>query len=109
MGDVIEFPGNGEIGTQKALRYFESTYRKAGLDEHQIAISMAELEPIVRSFLVKKEFEFNLSGQLNADQISAATTAHNLAMNSAIQYFGGQLWLALCNIAGLIGREASSA
>lgn len=109
MGDVIEFPGNGDINIQKALRYFESTYRKAGLNERQIAVSMEELEPIVRSFLVKKEFEFNLSGQFNEDQISAVTTAHNLAMKSAIQYFGGQLWLALCNIAGLIGREVNNA
>lgn len=109
MGDVIEFPGNGEIGIQKALRYFESTYRKAGLNDRQIAISMEELEPIVRSFLVKKEFEFNLSDQFDAEQISVVTTAHNLAMHSAIKYFCGQLWLALCNIAGLIGREASHA
>lgn len=43
MGDVIEFPGNGETGIQKALRYFESMYRKAGLNERQIAISMEEL------------------------------------------------------------------
>lgn len=109
MADVIKFPGTGEAGIEKALTYFKSAYRRVGLNEHQIADSMKLLDPIVRSLLVKKEFEFNLSGQFNEDQISAISDAHNLTMNSAIQYFGEQLWLALCNIAGLIGSEASNA
>lgn len=109
MGDVIEFPGNGEIGIRKGLAYFESTYRKAGLNEKQISAAMAELDPIVRSFLVRKEFEFNLSGGFTEEQIVEITDSHNLAMRSAIHYFGEQIWLALCNIAGLIGREAKNA
>lgn len=108
MGEVIDFPGHGEVGVRKALDYFKSTYAKAGLTENQINTAMTELEPIVRSFLIRKEFEFNLSGHFTEDQVALILEAHNLTMNSAIRHFSQSLWLALCNIAWLIGRGAQN-
>jgi hypothetical protein len=108
MGEIIDFPGNGEKGIQKALEYFRKTYKKAGLSEKEIELAMEEFEPIVRQFLVRKEFEFNLSGTFDQEQIGLIKSFHNEAMQGAIKYFGEQIWLALCNIGGLIGRNVQN-
>lgn len=108
MGDVVDFPGNGEQGIQKALEYFRNTYKKAGLSENEIELAMEEFEPIVRQLLVRKEFEFNLSGTFDQEQIELIKSSHNDAMQGAIKYFGEQIWLALCNIGGLIGRSVQN-
>lgn len=105
MAEVIDFPGNGEEGIQKALEYFRKTYEKAGLSEKEIELAMEEFEPIVKQFLVRKEFEFNLSGIFDQEQVELIKKSHNEAMQGAIKYFGGQIWLALCNIGGLVGRD----
>jgi hypothetical protein len=105
MGDVIEFPGHGEAAIRNALSYFRTTYATAGLNENQTNAAMVELEPIVRSFLIRNEFEFSLHGNFTEDQISSISDAHNFAMQSAIKYFSSQLWLALCHIAGIIGQK----
>jgi len=104
MAQIIDFPGHGEAGINKALRYFRDAYRKAGLTDEQISAVMQELEPFVRDALVRREFEFNLSGNFTEDQVQAVTDAHNACMKDAIGYFSRTLWLSLCQIAGLIGR-----
>lgn len=110
MGDVINFPGHNEAGIIKALKYFESTYTDAGLNRKQIEAAMAELEPIVRELLVKQEFEFDLKNQkFTEEQVALITDAHNDTMQSALKYFSQRIWFAICNIAGLIGREAKNA
>lgn len=109
MGDVINFPGLGEVAVRQALEYFRQTYTKAGLSVDQTAAAMEELEPVVRSFLVWREFEFTLPASFTEDEVIVITEAHNKAMREAIQYFSGTLWSALCNIAGLIGRSAQYA
>lgn len=110
MGDVINFPGNNEVGIIKALKYFKSTYFKVGLSSTQIKIALAKLEPILREFLVTQEFELNLNGNsFTKEQVALITDAHNETMQSALKYFSERIWLALCNIAGLIGREAQNA
>jgi hypothetical protein len=109
MGKVIKFPGHGEAGIKKALKYFNDVYKKAGLSAEEIETAMAELEPIVHRFLVRREFVFELSGSFTDEQIQAVSDAHNAAMHDAISYFGEQMWLALCHIGGLIGRNAQNA
>ena len=108
MGDVIDFPGTGENGVKKALDYFRKTYAKAGLSSEEVNLAMEEFEPIVRQFLVHKEFEFNLSGPFDPEQIKLIEQSHNEAMQSAIKYFSKNMWLALCNIGGLIGRDVQN-
>lgn len=105
MGDVIQFPGHGESGIQKALDYFREIYKKAGLDSEEIELAIEEFEPIVRQFLVGKEFELNLTGSFDETQIELITQSHNETMQGAISYFGENIWLALCHIGGLIGRD----
>lgn len=109
MGEVIDFPGHGDIGIKKALAYFEGVYRKAGLTAPEISAALLELDPIVREFLVRREFVFNLDGPFTDEQVQLITRAHNDIMQDAINYFSGQVWLALCNIAGLIGRDVHDA
>ncbi|MBB3062835.1 hypothetical protein [Microbulbifer rhizosphaerae] len=108
MGDVIDFPGHGEQGIRKALDYFRVAYAKAGLSPEEINLAMEEFEPIVRQFLVRKEFEFNLNGQFSPEQVEGIKRAHNEVMGSAISYFSQNIWLALCNIGGLIGRNVQN-
>lgn len=109
MGEVIEFPGHGEAGIRKALDYFKNVYRKAGLNNSEIEAAMTELEPIVRRFLVRREFVFEFNGAFTDDQIKAVSDAHNAAIRDATDYFGEQIWLALCHIGGLIGRSTQNA
>jgi len=104
MGKVIEFPGHGEAGIKMALRYFRETYKKAGLSESEISVAMLELEPLIRQFLVRKEFEFDLHGEFTETQVQLISNAHNECIQEAIKYFSNSLWFALCSIAGLIGR-----
>jgi hypothetical protein len=109
VGEIIAFPGHSDIGVKKALAYFRESYAEAGLSNDEIDIAMIELEPIVRQFLVRKEFAFNLPGDFNEEQKKYIADTHNQCMQSAISYFSETLWLALCNIAGLIGRGAHGA
>lgn len=109
MGEVIEFPGHGESGINKALAYFTSVYRKAGLTDPEISAAVLELEPIIREFLVRREFVFELNGSFTEIQVQLISDAHNEAMQAAIKYFSERIWLALCNIAGLIGRGVQRA
>ena len=108
MGEVINFPGHGEAGIRKALAYIRNAYIKAGLNESQISRALEEVEPIVRSFWVHKEFEFNLSGHFTPEQVEAVTTAHNAAAKEMMRYFMEQLWLSICHTAGYIGDKAKN-
>ena len=91
MGEVIQFPGHGEAGVKKALAYIRMAYTEAGMSEPQIQAAMSEFEPTLRSFLIRREFEFILHGNFDDAQITAISD---------------QIWLALCHIAALIGRNA---
>ncbi len=109
MGEVIDFPGSGEKGVKMAINYFRKTYSSAGLTESEIETAMKELEPIIRQFLVRKVFEFSLNGPFDQEQIDVIEKSHNEAMQNAIRYFDEQIWIALCIIGGLIGRDVLSA
>lgn len=110
MGEVIDFPGTGDIAIRKALDYFRTTYRKAGLTEDEITAAMDELEPIVRKLLVNHAFEMTFAPGicLTEAQVQGIKGAHDECMRGAIKYFGQQMWLSLCIIAGLIGRNTES-
>jgi hypothetical protein len=107
MSNVIEFPGRKKDTFDQALEYFKSAYSKAGLNHDQVSLAIGELEPILRESFPRKEFVFNLSGDLDftESQIEAITEEHNRCMQEAISYFGEQMWLSLCNLAGVIGRK----
>ena len=105
MGEVVEFPGRGEAAIRKALAHFKNLYQEAGLDDTEVSLAMAEFEPIIRSFLERREFKFNLKGNYTEEQVQAISAVHNAAMKDAIDYFNKQMWFALCNIGGLIGRS----
>jgi len=108
VGEIIDFPGTGDDGIRKALDYFRKTYAKAGLSPEEVNLAMEEFEPIVRDLLVRKEFEFNLNGPFDSEQIKFIEQSHDDAMQSAIKYFSKNIWLALCNIGGLIGRNVQN-
>ena len=108
MGDIIEFPGHGDDVINHALQNLKETYIKAGLNENVISTAMKELEPIVREFLVRKEFEFNISGSFTQEQVEIIKAAHNKSMQNAIEQYNKDMGLALCYIAGLIGRSAKN-
>lgn len=108
MGDIIDFPCNGESDIKKALAYFRDTYAIAGLSESEIELAINQFEPILRQFIIRKEFELNLNHSFDQEQFELFKSAHNETMQNAIKYFSSQLWLALCNIAGLIGRDVQN-
>ncbi|MGB7933934.1 MAG: hypothetical protein WCH04_17250 [Gammaproteobacteria bacterium] len=85
MGEVIDFPGRGADGINRALQHFKAVYSKAGLSEKEIHLAMEELEPIVKELLTIKEFEFNLSGSFTAEQIELIKSAHNEAMQMLLK------------------------
>ena len=64
----------------------------------------------MRSFLHRKEFKFMLSGNMgfSQEQADKISEEHNRCMQGVIKYFGEQLWLSLCTIAGLIGRHVQN-
>lgn len=107
MSNIIEFPGGKKDTFDKAIEFFRVAYEKAGLSPDQISIATQELEPIVRESFPRKEFAFSLSSDLdfNNDQIEAITQEHNRCIQEAISYFGDQMWLSLCKVAGIIGRN----
>ena len=108
MGEVIEFPGIGEAAINRAMDYFRSAYLEAGLAEDQIAVAMNELKPIIRQLLVRQEFVMTIPDHSFSDeQVQLITEVHNSCMHDAIKYFGQQLWISICMIAGLIGRSVS--
>lgn len=107
MSNVIEFPGSKKDTFDKAIEYFRNAYEKAGLTPAQVSAAITELEPVVRESFPRKEFAFNLPGDLGftQDQINAISDEHNKCMQEAISYFGEQMWLSLCRLAGIIGRN----
>lgn len=108
MGEVINFPGLDEAGIKKALAHIRNAYIKADLNESQISRALKEIEPIVRSFLVRKEFEFYLSGRFTPEQVEAVKSAHNAAAKEMMRYFTEQLWLSICQTADYIGDKAKN-
>lgn len=107
MSNVIEFPGVKKDNFDQAVEYFESVYLKAGLSPTQVTLAIQELEPFVREPFPRKEFAFSLSDDLGLteEQVKAITNEHNRCIQDAISYFGEQMWLSLCNLAGVIGRN----
>jgi len=107
MSNIIEFPGGTKDTFDEAIEYFRIVYEKAGLSPDQISIAIQELEPIVRESFPRKEFVFSLSSDLglNNYQIEAITQEHNRCIQEASSYFGEQVWLSLCKVAGIIGRN----
>lgn len=107
MSNVIEFPGRKKDTFDQALEYFKSAYSKAGLTPDQVSLAIRELEPFLRESFPRREFAFNLSGELGftESQVKAITEEHKRCMQEAFSYFGEQMWLSLCKLAGVIGRN----
>ncbi|MCO7223166.1 hypothetical protein [Pleionea sp. CnH1-48] len=107
MGEVIEFPKGKKSTYGDAVEYFQEAYQKAGLSDEQIVSAMQELEPFIIDTFPQKDFTFSLPADLNFNeqQIEAIALEHNRSMSEAIGYFGEQMWISLCRIAEIIGRN----
>ena len=108
MSNVIKFPSDRKDTIEKAMDYFKHIYLNAGLSDSQTSYALQELQPFVREAFPRKEFSFNLSGNLafSSEQTEAITREHNRCMQEALSYFSEQMWLSLCKFAGIIGVHA---